>query len=110
MSIYVVDSANPLPPTDGENETGLLLADGDRVFLAYRSEIVVNGLNSWGIFGGSSTLLAIDGRVSSAGETAFAVNGVIAIGYTGVVEGQDYGVQLLSSTTADPSTLINAGF
>jgi serralysin len=110
MPIHVIDTNNPLPPTYGDGETVLEIGDGDGVVLAEGAEIAAYGRNSWGIFGGFNSQLSIDGRVYSAWETAIAVHGNINIGATGIVEGQDYGIQLISRpTTQTPSVLTNAG-
>src|SRR6478735_3781230 len=107
MTVYVIDSANPLPPVSGEGETALSLGNNDTVILAEGSTIAAHGRNGWGIFGGQNNTLLIDGSVYSAWETGIAVHGTITIGATGIVDGNDFAIQLLNDPVHGQSSVLN---
>lgn len=109
MPLYVIEPDHPLPPTYGEYETVLRLADGDQVVLTPGAEIAAHGRYSWGIIGGPNVRLSIDGRVHSAWDTAIGVHGSINIGAAGVVQGGFYGIELYYLPALATPILTNAG-
>jgi Ca2+-binding RTX toxin-like protein len=108
MTVHVIDAAHPLPPTYGEWENALTLANGDKVILAAGSEIVAHGALAMGIYGNANTTLLLDGHVFGA-SNGVLTNGTVTIGSEGVVSGLFGGVVFHPFGEATTDVLNNAG-
>ena len=112
MTVHVIDSAHPLPPTYGERENALNLANGDMVLLAAGSEIAAYGRYSYGIssyvnYIPMNLTLMLDGRVHGA-SLGVSVRGTVNIGPTGHVSGGDAAINV-SSDLSSPAVVTNSG-
>lgn len=110
MTTYVIDPANPLPPTYGESEIALTLDYGDTVILMEGAEIAAYGGGaSLGILSDADCTLFLDGHVHSEQNTAIVAHGTINIGSTGRVTGGLDGIYLFGQNSDGPHLLTNAG-
>ena len=110
MTVYIIDSTRPLPPTKGDYENALNLVDGDTVVLSAKAEIAAYGYGAAAISGAFLNTLVLDGRVHSESDRAVSASGTINIGSSGDVSSGKYGVFLLDDwLNQTPNLLINAG-
>jgi serralysin len=107
VAVYVIDSSRPLPPTHGDGEVALALANRDTVVLAAGSEIAAYGYNATAIAGANDTTLLLDGRVHSEHASAVATHGSVIVGATGTLDGAEYGIFLLADYDGRSANVVN---
>lgn len=106
MTLYVVDSSQPLPPSNEDYVDALHLIDGDSLVLTEGVAITAIGYQAGGVTASGFTRLVIDGVVESAHWNAIAMHGVLSIGSTGQVRGAE-GVFLTGSYTGNAASVVN---
>jgi hypothetical protein len=110
VTIYIIESSAPLPPTHDDGDHALDLREGDAVILSQGASIEAHGFRASGIWGTTNTTLQIDGRVFSRLERAITTHGAINVGATGEVSGFDAGIWFMQDyRDGSANTLNNAG-
>jgi Ca2+-binding RTX toxin-like protein len=108
VTVYVIDSSKPLPPTTGDYEHALQITDGDTVLLAEGAHIRAFGYMANGINASGRVNLFIDGGVHSAQSYGISMRGTLSIGESGSVSGVE-GLFLKSGFDQLSSIVNNAG-
>jgi serralysin len=110
VTVYIIDSTRPLPPTTADNAPALVLQRNDTVILGDTGSIVASGSGSAGIQGDDNAFVLNGSVLSSQYVGIETTTGRISISSNGSVYGATAGIAFYNlNDVGSFSSVINSG-